>query len=91
MKLITPNTTKEIAGVEYLKGNREDLLKVAILLLEGLSSNVMNPDTWWLAAHQAKIKAEGIGLSKEEFDRHYAKLRAAIEVNRTANPLHTLF
>ena len=91
MKELTTPKTKEIAGVTYTKGEKDDLLKVAILLLEGLSSNVMSPDIWWLAAHQAKNKAEDMGLPKEEFERHYARLRAAIEINRTSNPFHTMF
>ena len=91
MKAITNQKTKEIAGVEYIKGEKDDLMKVAILLLEGLSSNVMSPDTWWLSAHAAKTKAVSMGMPVEEFERHYARLRAAIEVNRKANPHHTMF
>jgi hypothetical protein len=66
-------------------------LKMAVLLLEGLSRNVMSGDVWALSQMYACRRAEQVGMTPDLAAEALDRLMVMVHANRKGNPLSSMF
>ncbi len=69
----------------------EKVLKVCILLLDGLIANTFSPDVMYLAAHSARHHGKLYGIDEATLDEILPKLQEHMEQVRGGNPLAGMF
>ncbi|MBC8737133.1 hypothetical protein F6X40_09970 [Paraburkholderia sp. UCT31] len=80
-----------IDNASSLSSDRAVLL-VLLSLLDGLSSNVMSGDVWWLAEHQAMRQCcQRFGMTEEQFSEVMVDVRQLQQAARRANPMSSMF
>jgi len=60
-------------------------------MLDGLLSNEMSGDVWWLAAHHAQKTALAGGVSEADFAEVMSRFKAIRQARRQQNPMHSMF
>jgi hypothetical protein len=86
-----PALNEELSPATATHQDLDAVLKMAVLLLEGLSGNVMSGDVWALSQMHAVRRAEKAGMTPDQITDTLARLMAMVNTNRKANPLSSMF
>jgi hypothetical protein len=81
-----------IEKIEKVLPTDKETISVLLALFEGLSSNVLSGDVWWLSIHQAKhISIEQFGISEEVFEEVMKRFNEVRVANGRRNPMSSMF
>jgi len=76
---------------ESLPPHQQAVIHILLLLLDGLSRNVMSADVWALVYHSARAKACEAGIEEKIVDEALDRIAQSQRALRDTNPMRDMF
>ena len=72
--------------------SEQEVIRVLLTFLDGLSANVLSPDVWWLVEHAARGQlVESGNMSEETFTAIAERIQRFRKLRGQSNPMHSMF